>query len=303
MRIVFNLSMVGLGNNGGSRTIIKCAEILSELGCEVLLCSRANKYTWHPIKVEVVSKIPKCDIVIATGVHSVCSTLAVKKARKFYYIRGFELWQLKEKQLLKSYESMPCLVNSEWLQQYMTSKGIESRLVYPGVDLDDFTNCNDNRDPIIGGLFSKKHATKRHDDVIAIGRKLKCKTLLLNRDIKHPNISDLRGFYNSIKVWISPSELEGLHNCPMESSLSGCGLVSTDSLRSGTSDYAIDKESALVYPARNIDVAASHVERLFDDEEYAKSLNQKMCEILSTKIGDRKTNMKRLLRIFEGKDE
>ena len=300
MRIVFNLNVVGLGNNGGSRTLIKCAEALKDLGCEVFICSPTNRYTWHHIRVEVVPRIPKCDVIIATGFHSVHSTLIAKKARKFYYVRGFELWQAKESKLLKSYRSMQCIVNSEWLQQYMADNGIEAHLVYPGVDLGDFRNDENDRERIIGGIFSKKHKTKHHDDVIAIGETLKCKTLLLNRDIKNPKTSDLRDFYNKIKVWISPSELEGLHNCPMESSLCGCGLVSTNHPRGGTADYAINKQTALVYPDRNIEKAAEYVDKLFNDDAYAKSLNQNMCTLLREKIGDRKTNMKRLLKIFRG---
>lgn len=300
MHIVFNLNAVGLGNNGGSRTLIKCAETLQDLGCDVSLCSPINKYTWHRIKVKVISKIPKCDVVVATGFRSVRSTLSVKKARKFYYIRGFELWQAKEKQLLKTYKSMQCIVNSEWLHNYMASKDIKSHLVYPGVDLVDFQNLNHSRDRVIGGIFSSKHKTKRHDDVVAIGEKLKCKTLLLNKDIKNPNANDLRDFYNRVKVWVSPSELEGLHNCPMESSLCGCGLVSTDSVRGGTSDYAIPEKTALVYPARDIEKASEYTGRLLDDAEYNRALNINMCDILRNKIGNRRTNMAKLLRIFEG---
>lgn len=299
MRIVFNLLGTGLSNNGGSRTLIKCAENLQDLGCEVLICSSANKYTWHRIGVEIRNKIPKCDVVIATGFHSVSSTLSVKKARKFYYVRGFELWQAKESKLVKSYKSMQCIVNSEWLQQYMTKKGIGSHLVYPGVDA-DFRSYGNHRDPVIGGIFSKKHRTKRHEDVIAIGKKLGCKTVLLNRDIKNPNVSELRDFYNQIKVWVSPSELEGLHNCPMESSLCGCGIVSTDHPRGGTSDYAKHEETALVYPSRDISKAVEYTDRLLYGDE-CNIFNEKMCKILMEKICDRKTNMKKLLEILESK--
>ena len=78
MRMVFNLQATGLGNNGGSRTLIKCAETLKELGVDVKICSPTNRYSWHKISVEVVKRIPPCDVLVATGYASVQSTRRFK---------------------------------------------------------------------------------------------------------------------------------------------------------------------------------------------------------------------------------
>ena len=67
MRFVFNLLDVGLGNNGGSRTIIKCGEALASLGIEVIMYSNVQSgYTWHEpkgVKFVYGDKLPKCNIL------------------------------------------------------------------------------------------------------------------------------------------------------------------------------------------------------------------------------------------------
>lgn len=300
MRIVFNLQFTGLGNNGGSRTLIKCAEALADLGHDVIISASSNKYTWHKkIKVPITKNIPECDIIIATGVSSVKSTLNFNKAKKkFYYIRGFEIWVAKEKRLIKTYKSLNCIVNSEWLRDYLTEHQIRSELIYPGLDFNDFYVTNKNRENIIGGIFSKRHKTKRHEDVIELGERLGYKVLLLNRDIKNPTVPELRDFYNKISVWVSPSELEGLHNCPHEAALCGCSLVVTNHKQGGVSDYAND-QTALIYPAGNLNVAAERVKQAMTDGQLRQDMQAKMGELLETKIGSREQNMKKMIEIFD----
>lgn len=300
MRIVFNLKDVGLGNNGGSRTLIKCAETLQQLGHEVILVSPSNRYSWHKISVKVQSAIPKkCDAIVATGFASVKSTVGHPAKRKFYYIRGFERWQASEEKLIKSYKSLNCIVNSEWLQGYFRKKKISCRLVYPGLDFDDFyIDPNIEREHSLGGLFSKKHKTKRHDDILQVGERVGCKPVLLNRDLVHPTPKQLRKFYSRIKIWMAPTELEGLHNCPMEASLCGCALVATDHARNGMHDYL--DHTALIYPARDLDACTDYVEKLMRDEDFREELNGRMISLLKTKIGDRATNMKKMASILAG---
>jgi len=298
LKIVFNLQSVGLGNNGGSRTLIKSAETLKELGHEAFIWTSANNYSWHKIKVPVVSQEPKADVIIATGYRSVKSTLASKTNKKYYYIRGFELWQANKKDLLKSYRSLNCIVNSIWLKEFLNKEGIDCGLAYPGLDFDDFyIDPFIVRQPIIGGLFSKKHETKRHVDIIEIGKRLDCKVLLLNRDVINPSRKQLNDFYNSIQVWVAPTELEGLHNCPMEASLCGCAVVANDHPENGMKDYCNSKTS-LVYNHRDIREATSMTNQLLQDYMMCSKLNRNMVDLLYMKIGDRKFNMQKLVEVF-----
>ncbi len=296
MRIVFNLRNVGLGNNGGTKTLVRCAETLQTLGAEVSLSvNHPVKYTWSKVKVPIVRKIPNADVIIATGYNSVKSTLRSTISSKYYYIRGFETWQVPPKKLIKSYKSLRCIVNSQWLHSYLASVNVSSRVIYPGLDFDQYVDNDLHRDNIMGAIFHSKHKTKRHCDALLLSQQCQIKLQLLNRDIKNATSKDLRRFYNKCKVWFSPTELEGLHNPPMEAALCGCALVCTDHLRSGMGDYAIHNETALVYPARNLSIAAKYVKDLLNNEKKRRRLNGNLREILRAKIGDRCSNMRKLL--------
>lgn len=301
MKILFSVDKVGLGNNGGSKTIIRCAETLVSLGCTVFIYG-PNKYTWHhPVGINFVTsgKMPFADAVIATGYHSVDSVLKSNIKNKFYYIRGFENWVTSEKNLLKSYRSLNCIVNSTWLQSYLIQNNIKSHLVYPGLDFDIFYDEFNNSRNYLGALWHKRQ-TKRQEDAVHASNLSGFPIKMLNKDIKEASPEKCRSFYNSVKVWFAPTELEGLHNCPMEASLCGCSLVCTDHFQSGMSDYAIHNETALVYPSRNINIASQYIQELMNDE----SLHQKMVlscqEYLRNKIQDRSSNMKKMLEVLNG---
>jgi hypothetical protein len=302
MRIVLNLYNVGLGNNGGSRTIIRCSETLSKLGHEpVLYSNHPSKYTWHTPKVKITQDENEIfgDAIIATGYHSVSHTLQSKIHRKFYYIRGFETWQASETDLISSYKKLKCMVNSIWMYKYLRSNDVKSIVVYQGLDFDRFYNKNEKRENVIGALFSNRHITKRHQDAIEISRKTGYKLLMLNKDINNPNNKELNDWYNKIKIWISTSELEGLHNPPMESALSGCALICNDAIRSGTKDFAFNEKNCLVYPQRNLNIACQNVERLMKDEELCRKLNNNMVNTLKEKIGSREKNMAKLINYLQ----
>jgi hypothetical protein len=188
-------------------------------------------------------------------------------------------------------------VNSEWLLNYFGRHGISSELIYPGLDFNWFQNRNTTRTKL-GGLFHSRHLTKRADDVMSIARLVGGEVFMINKDAKNCTNSEMTEMYNSIRVWIAPTELEGLHNPPMEASLCGCALVCTDHPRSGMSDYAVHRKTALLYPARNLEVAAAYVKELMCDDDLAGYLNNNMVSLLREKIGTRKENMLKMLHVI-----
>lgn len=304
MRIVFNLHRVGLGNNGGSRTLIKSAEALSRLGQEVIIASNIpNKYTWQKIDKNVTfvysKNIPKGDVIIASGIGSVRSTVSSNFKKKFYFIRGFETWAAKKDVLFQSYKSLRCIVNSSWLKTMLASKGIKSNLVFNGLDFEDFYDMDIERTSPLGCLFHKKHKTKNYNFVKNCSDVSSTPLLALNKDVKGITPEGLNKWYNTIRVWVASSELEGLHNPPMEASLAGCGLVATDHPRSGTTDYVIPNETALVYSHGDTVGANKHISRMLEDENLRSILNGNMKELLKNKIGTREHNMARFLEILK----
>jgi len=305
MKIVFNLHNVGLGNNGGSRTIIKCADTLTALGHKVILFTNQQvKFTWEKIHSKLMygNTHPVCDVSIATGFKSIATTLSCRASKKYCYVRGLEKWVTNERELFRNYKKINCIVNSIWLKDYFYKNGVESKIIYPGLDFDKFylTN-NEYRVKNVGALYSDRHATKRHNDAKDVSKRMSIDVLFLNKNIVNASEKRLRQWYNQIKIWFSPSELEGLHNPPMEAGLCGCSLVCTDHYMSGVSDYAIHNKTALIYPARKLSIARKHINTLMNDEELRKELNFNLINLLKKKIRSRKENMIDLIRYIEGK--
>jgi hypothetical protein len=302
MKIVFNLHNVGLGNNGGSKTLVRCAEILALLGHEVVMYSNVeSRFNWHKpigVKMKGGKRPPASDIAIATGYKSVDSTVSSDASKKFYYIRGFELWQAKEKHLMASYKKLNCIVNSGWLKGHLEDRGISAKLIWAGMDFDRYYNLNEYRQDIIGGLFHKKHKTKRHSHIQQIAENSGYDLKMLGKDCKNPSLKKLNIFFNSIKVWIATTELEGFHNPPTETSLAGAGLVATDHSMSGMSDYAIDEETALIYNSGDLNQASENAKRLMTDNNLRLRLNNNMIDLLKSKIGSREDNMKKMVEYF-----
>ncbi len=293
MRIVFNFAKTGMANNGGTRTLVRCAEGLAAHGHHVIMFCGSPRYTWH--KPEGLTFAwphhPECDVSIATGYGSWKSVASKHPCNQAYYVRGLELWSAREHELLKSFKTIPNIfVNSEWLLKYMKKHGVEATLQYSGMDTEWFMNTGHKRSGV-GALRNNRHKTKREGDIDGLEKILGLDIQQLNRHIKRPDSTTLNKWYNKLKVWFAPTELEGLHNPPMEAALAGCALVCTDHKRSGMSDYAIHGKTALIYPARDLEVAAKHVHTLLDSEDLRRDLNMGLVSLIHSKIGTRSQRM------------
>ncbi len=292
MRIVFNFSHTGMANNGGTRTLVRCAEELETLGHDVIMFCGNNRYTWHKTQLKTSwPHHPQCDVSIATGYGSWKSVERQHPCVRAYYVRGLELWSAREHELLASFRAVDrVFVNSQWLLDYMKSKKIKATLQYPGLDWEWFKELGAKRDGV-GALRNNRHKTKREEDIDGLEKRLGIPIWQLNRHIKRPDSTELNKWYNNLKVWFAPTELEGLHNPPMEAALAGCALVCTDHPKSGMQDYAIHGKTALVYPARQLDKAAAAVRFLLDNEDMRTRLNVELVELLRDKMGTRHDRM------------
>lgn len=283
-----------MANNGGSRTLLKCGETLSSLGHDVIFYGcNIGGYTWHkPVGIKFSkNKFPDdCDAAIATGYHSVPSVVKCDSKHKLYYIRGFEKWVVDEGKLFESYKKLKCIVNSEWLSKKLSDNGIENKIIYPGLDFDIFYDENAPRN-YLGALYHTKHATKNHVDAVKVANKANIDLIMLNRDLKNGSQDECREFYNKTFAWFAPTELEGLHNPPMEAALCGSSIVCSNSISNGMSDYAIHNKTALVYKHGDLDCATRFVRLLYKDKNLRDELNGNMLELLKNKIGSRKQNM------------
>lgn len=326
MKIIFNLFNTGLGNNGGSHTLVKSANALVDLGHEVIIVdSTSNCYSWTPFKfrhfvVKSLNEFPDGDVIIATGIGSVKTTNECKIARKFMWIRGWETWNLPENEIVKILKQSPCnkLVNGICLQKKLESFGINSTIVRPGYDFDELSPLNfrqHNDALVIGGLFNsgKKREKKRTEWIFEVFNKLKsdvkCKKIELwmmssegrtnNATVTmcNPMLRDKNFLYNKVDIWLATSELEGLHIAPAEAMITECCVVGTNAPMSGTQDYLIDRETGLV---SNNDFTSFYntVENAIFDDNIRKTLGKNARQKI-LQMGDRSTNMSYLIQLLE----
>lgn len=295
MRICFNVNGVGLANNGGTRTLVRSAETLRSLGHDAFFFSGPSAYTWHKHDVPLRGgdQHPVADVSIATGCGSVASVMRYT-GRRAYYVRGLELWKASEDRLLDGFRKLSggVFVNSEWLLGYMHERGVKAQLQYPGLDGHLFFDNGDHELRAgVGALRNNRHVTKRDGDIDELQARLGFEVQCLNRHIKRADPVRLNKWYNDLKVWFAPTELEGLHNPPMEAAMAGCALVCTDHARSGMSDYAVHGKTAMVYPARNISKAAEYVKLLLDDDAFRVRLVVNLQQRLNKLMGPRAEQM------------
>ncbi len=305
MKIAFNLLNAGLGNNGGSRTLLKCAEILTELGHPTCLLSNVDNFTWfkHPRPYNHVLK--DLDWIITAAAHDMRSTLVSGIRNKAWYIRGHEIWSMEEKEIIKLYNNKRVfnIVNSNGLKKLLEGFGAESEVVYQGIDFDWWTNLKLRGDKIRIGCLYNTMKTKRWKDFVIMAKALgkdyeyvafgtrKCNDAFLTEYIQNPSTEQLNRLYSSCHIWLAPTVSEGLHNVPIEASLCGCLIIGNDNPNNGMiNDYLFDGETGMIYST--IDDAIDKIRN--PDFE----LVDKLMDYIKINIGDRQKNMIKLLNVL-----
>jgi len=328
MRIIFDLRNVGLGNNGGSSTLIKSANTLVSLGHDVIFIdSVKNQHTWTPLEAKHIipkndSDIPSADVIIATGYKSVAPTVRApgRLGYKVHWIRAWETWQMPDERIVETILKAPTIkiVNSICLQRKLMTYGVESKIIRPGYDLQELSPNpklpRRGRETIIlGGLYPhKKHLEiKRIQWIFDVYEKFKGKyknlqLWLFGNDImpkkyiyfQRPSIDQKDYFYNNVDIWLSPATQEGLHMPPAEAMMTECPVVGTDVDMSGTEDYLLHHYSGLI-AKNNFQSFSTNVETLIVNENLRIKFGQNARKTIIS-LGDRKHNMKKLIDYFMG---
>jgi len=319
MKIAFNVYGSGLGNNGGSRTVVRSANALTRLGHEVYVFSHCdNLYTWDKligghIKSEK-SFFPQVDIGIATACTTAHHTISMKPQifkKAAYWIRGIELWSNPYDYLIKTY-NLPfdlIMANSEWqvnLIQTLVFKKIV--LQYPGLELDWFTPGTKKKDHIIqvGALFhpAKHKGPEELFKIISLSQDdITFKFLSANpigeyKDvIINPSTIEKREYYRNCDIWLATTKLDGLHLPPMEAGLCGATLVANGRQSAGMSDHAFDGKTSLVY--NELIEAAEGIHKLVENPELRKKLNSNHRALLKRKMDTREYQMNKMVSKFE----
>ena len=286
----------GIQNNGGSKTIIRSAETLKELGHKVVIWTHTNKYTWHKPKVKITPHLKgtkKFDAAIAVSVSDIdiVNTYFGLKVNKFWWARGIEKWQMPKNKIVKKARKIKVIVNATHLLKHFP----KAKVCYAGLDLDWWKNygiaCYIKDKATFGCLYSKRHKTKRYDLFKKIQKPMSDKMHAEFKKLNgHLNDKQLRQFYNQCDIWFAPTELEGFHNVPAEACLCGCLVVCNRRDSNGMGDYATE-DTAMRYTGYDELLEA------IENPDFSKI--PKMQKLLREKIGSREKNMKRFVELIK----
>ena len=102
------------------------------------------------------------------------------------------------------------------------------------------------------GLEAVAAVKARHPEVLLVGFGVKRPREALPYDEFHENLPQerLAWLYSRCPIYLCPSWDEGLGMPPMEAMACGAALVTFDN--GGCRDYALDRETALVAPRRDV---------------------------------------------------
>jgi len=332
MRIIFDFRNVGMGNNGGTLTVVKSANTLVEMGHDVFIIdSFRNQHTWNKLNAEHIipknnNRIPDADIIIATGYKSVSTTVTApgRCGLKVHWIRGWETWQLSEKQIVERVLSAPTLklVNSICLQNKLKQFNFDSTIIRPGYDYEELyplpkTAAWANKDfVVLGGLYTEgKHVPiKRPGWIFHVADVLnkKYKNVVLTmfgapkimkvKSVKfyysNPSIEEKLKFYNQIDIWLAPTRQEGLHMPPAEAMMTECPVIATNAEMSGTQDYMVHGATGLV-SENNLDSFLECTEILYKNSYYRTKAGQEARKQI-IRLGSRKENMRKFVNLISG---
>ena len=333
MKIIFDLRNTGLGNNGGSSTLVNSANTLTELGHDVCIVSSGGNYhTWTKLKVphiivKNIENLPDADFIIATGYKSVIATVNAPNrcGKKLHWIRAWELWHMTEEEIVKKILKVPTtkLVNSMCLRDRLKMYNCKSHIVRPGYDIDKYYPLGireKNEKIILGGLYNqnRKNQFKRTSWVWETAFKIKSfrkdfdlwlfgdhkrpSGFLFENYIRRPSLEEKNKFYNHINIWLAPTALEGLHMPPAEAMLTGCPVIGTNSKMSGMQEYLIHMKTGII-TENKLDNFIKGVKNFMDDKDLQKKLGKNAREEV-LKIGSRKENMEKMVQLLQRlKDE
>jgi len=231
--------------------------------------------------------IPKASFYVATDATTshYLLELDTKIKNKFYFIQGYENWNMTDKELIQTYH-FPCtiLVISNWLKAIMDRDGVPCKVIPNGYDPNDFyiETTPENRDgKHISMLF--------HHDAVK-NSELGFKALaLVHEQIPDIRVSlfgvynapaDLPDYYtyykspdkathnrinNTASIYLGTSTIEGWGLTVLEAMACGQAVVCTDN--AGYLEMAQNEINALVSPINDAEALANHILELINNDE------------------------------------
>jgi hypothetical protein len=290
MNVAFFAYISGLGNNGGSNTIVCTAHELRCLGHEVDIIATIDRYNRDPHPPIVGISDKKYDAICAVlwmDVKAMHKLFPLKK--KFWWMRAWNNKPpLSEQQILECARAQKTIVNASWMQRRLQLHGIKAELVHQGIDSDYWSaGYGQNREKIIGACWrpETKKCFNEAQRLFVPG---------YEKSFAHDKQPyEMRDWYNSLDYFLAPSECEGLPNTPLEAALCNAALICKRREEAGCGDFADDANALLYDDIKDVpgmiwnDTEERKIERIF-----------KLRHSILEKIGDRETCAMNLERIF-----
>jgi hypothetical protein len=293
MRICFYAGVSGLGNNGGTNTVVRSAAVLREFGHDVSIVATIDRFTRvaHP---PCYPEIPRnADVVIGTSymdikrMHEVCPN----GCRKFWWMRLWDSDRISEKEIRQLASAQHTIVNSTWMAEKLKECGLRYSVVHQGVDLEFWTPGPTCFSPCNVGALIRREKWKRFGDVDALSELgVRVETPVFREGDPHT----IRSWYRSLKYLFAPSEREGLANTPMEAALCGALPICRKEPSAGVGDY-LDSGCAVLY--RNLEEIPSLIANV---ERVRRVLVRQARVNIIDKIGSREWNMHKLVEVLNG---
>lgn len=230
--------------------------------------------------------IPDGDIVVATAWQTAEYVAAYpsSKGKRFYLIQHLETWSGSSERVYSTWK-LPLLkiVIARWLEEIALSLGEKCVYIPNGLDFERFsvstpsTQRNPHRALMLYHTFDWKGsndgwralslAREKILDLTAVFYGVTPKPQKLPEWVEYkrrPSQSILRGLYNEASVFVAPSWTEGWPLPPAEAMMCATALVATDI--GGHREYAINEETALLSPPRDIEQLAANIVRVMNDQ-------------------------------------
>jgi len=237
-------------------------------------------------------------------------SLAGPTVRTVHHIQGFQdpfMDKCERAALLGDTEKIT--VSRYWQEELRSRCGLESTVIYNGIDAGRFSGAEQKREPFIlfvGGMEARKGLefaiealetlTSRGRDLrlVAVARpgflctesrewfdhligrcglsgKVEIRELVTDRE--------LAGLYSSASIFLLPTRMEGWGLAIMEAMAAGCPVISSPV--GGVTELVSDGENALLAPVGDVAGIAKAAERLLDDE----GLRGRLCASAKRTIG------------------
>lgn len=232
--------------------------------------------------------VPDADAVIATSWSTAEAALALpsRKGVRHHLIQGYEVWWGADERVHAVWRApLHKIFVAHWLLERALELGVPESMatiipnaVSPVFRIERPIRARPRRVAVLyssapnkGGSIGIEILRRAHSDVpdltaVLFGnepspRRLPAWLTYLRRAKPAQLASDV---YNQSAAYLCPSLLEGWHLPATEAMACGCALVSSDN--GGVREYATDGETALLYPAGDVEAGArTLVEILLDD--------------------------------------